>query len=303
MTNLSDLRKSMADLDEVSKSLDQTAKKKFEKPEADQRYWKLSRDEAGNGYATIRFLPPPVVDGDNGKLYVQIWDHGFHGPRGRKGPWYIEKSLTTIGLPDPVSEHNSKLWNSGIESNKDVARNQKRRLKYHSNILVINDPTNPDNNGKVFLFAYGKKLYEKIQGVMKPAFADDPKINPFDFWEGADFKLRIRQGSNDFPTYEDSKFEAPSPLLGGDEAKLQKIWESEYSLNELVDPKNFKTYDELKASLQRVLEIADGGSSTAVSDALPRVPANAQKTSIPSVVTTKTADTTMKSFEELLAKG
>lgn len=214
----------------------------------DDRLWKLTVDKAGNGHAVLRFLPAP--DGED-IPWVRIWDHGFQGP----GGWYIENSLTTLGKKDPVSEHNSKLWNSGIESNKDVARKQKRRLSYYSNVYVVSDPSNPENEGKVFLFKYGKKIFDKINDKMNPAYDDDEPINPFDLWEGANFKLRARQVAG-YRNYDASEFDSQGALFDDDE-KLEKTWKQEYSLQEFLDPKNFKSYDELTVRLTKVLGLAD----------------------------------------------
>lgn len=223
----------------------------------DDRFWKPDIDKAGNGYAVIRFLDAPQVDGEDGLPWVQIFSHGFRGP----GGWYIENSLTTFGQADPVSELNSKLWNSGLESNKKIARLQKRKLHYYSNILVVTDPKHPENEGKVFIFKYGQKIFGKIKEKMEPPFVDEVAMNPFDFWKGANFKLKIRgQKMSGFdgkestvPNYDSSEWEAPSALFGGDDAQIKKVWESSHSLKELIDKKNFKTYDELKARLDKVL--------------------------------------------------
>ncbi len=209
----------------------------------DERLWKPTVDKAGNGQAVIRFLPAPK---DEDMPFVRIWDHGFQGP----GGWYIEKSLTTLGEPDPVSELNTKLWNSGVEADKDLVRKQKRRLHYISNIYVVRDPGNPDNEGKVFLYQYGKKIFDKITDVMNPTFEDDKAVNPFDFWEGANFKLRIRQVEG-YRNYDKSEFESPSQLA--DDDQLEAIWSKQYSLQEFLDRKNFKSYDELKARLDKAL--------------------------------------------------
>lgn len=214
----------------------------------DNRLWKLTVDKAGNGHAVIRFLPAP--EGED-IPWVRIWDHGFQGP----GGWYIENSLTTLGKKDPVSEHNSKLWNSGIESNKDVARKQKRRLSHYANIYVLNDPANPDNNGKIFLFKFGKKIFDKLNDMMNPEFDDETPTNPFDLWTGANFKLRARQVAG-FRNYDKSEFESAS-ALSEDDGELEKIWGQEYSLQEFVAPKNFKSYDELNARLTKVLGLAE----------------------------------------------
>lgn len=217
-----------------------------EKNYADDRMWKPTVDKAGNGHAVIRFLPAP--DGED-LPWVRYWDHGFQGPTGR---WYIEKSLTTLGQQDPVSEANTVLWNSGREEDKQIARDRKRRLHYVSNIMVISDPSNPENNGKVFLFLYGKKIFDKLMDVMQPEFDDETPMDPFDFWGGADFKLKIRKVDG-YRNYDKSEFADSSELEDGDEAKLKKIYESLHSLAEFVDPSTFKPYDELKKRLDMVL--------------------------------------------------
>ena len=219
-------------------------------PNQSDDYWKLEVDKAGNGYAVIRFLPAP--DGED-LPFVRIFDHGFQGP----GGWYIENSLTTVGGEDPVSEYNSQLWNSGVDANKEIARKQKRRLNYHSNIYVVKDPANPQNEGKVFKYKFGKKIFDKLNQAMNPEYADETPLNPFDFWEGANFKLKARNGDGGYRTYEPSSFDTKSVLLN-DEAELESIWKSQKSLKEIVDPKNFKSYAELKAKLYKVLAL-DGG--------------------------------------------
>jgi hypothetical protein len=197
------------------------------KKSGDDRVWSPFVDKAGNGSAIIRFLPaPPGED----VPFVRYWDHGFQGP----GGWYIENSLTSIGQDDPVSEVNSKLWNSGKESDKEVARKQKRRLHYISNVYVVSDPNNPDNEGKVFLYKYGKKIFDKINSVMHPEFEDESAVNPFDLWEGANFRLRIRNVEG-YRNYDKSTFDSSTALLEDDE-DLEKIWNSEYSLKEFLDP-------------------------------------------------------------------
>jgi hypothetical protein len=215
----------------------------------DNRQWKPEVDKAGNGFAVIRFLPAPAGDD---YPWTRYWDHGFQGP----GGWYIEKSLTSIGQQDPVSELNSKLWNSGLESDKDIARKQKRRLHYVSNILVVSDPAHPENEGKVFLFQYGKKIYDKMMDVMQPQFQDEQPVNPFDLWEGANFKLKIRNVEG-YRNYDKSEFDKPSALFNGDEDKLEAVYAKCYSLKEFTDASKYKSYDELKAKLERVL----GGSA------------------------------------------
>jgi hypothetical protein len=214
----------------------------------DDRIWNVQTDKAGNGYAVIRFLPaPPNED----MPFVRLWRHGFQGP----GGWYIENSLSTLGQPDPVGEMNTKLWNSGIDSDKETVRKQKRQLSYYSNIYVVKDSANPANEGKVFLFKYGKKIFDKINDMMNPQFEDEKPVNPFDLWTGADFRLKVRNVEG-YRNYDKSEFATPAPLLEDDDA-MERIWQSQYSLKEIIDPKNFKTYDELKERLNRVLNGAN----------------------------------------------
>jgi len=213
---------------------------------ADDRFWKPTVDKAGNGYAVIRFLPAP--EGED-LPWVRYWDHGFKGP---SGLWYIEKSLTSIGMPDPVSEMNSQLWNTGRDEDKQTVRDRKRRLHYVTNIMVVSDPGNPANEGKVFLYQFGKKIFDKIMDVMQPQFQDEDPVNPFDFWEGADFKLKIRQVEG-YRNYDKSEFAPQSALLNGDDTELEGVYNRQYSLSEFLDPKSYKSYDELKEKLMRVL--------------------------------------------------
>lgn len=211
----------------------------------DERLWKPNVDKAGNGYAVIRFLPAP--EGEE-LPWVRVWNHAFQGPTGQ---WYIENSLTTLNQKDPVSEYNTQLWNSGVESDKEIARKQKRKLKYYSNIYVVSDPSNPENEGKIFLYAYGKKIFDKLMEAMQPAFEDETPINPFDFWQGANFKLKIRKVDG-YWNYDKSEFESASAIKTSDE-ELESIYKGEYSLQEFMAPSNFKSYDELKARLDAVL--------------------------------------------------
>ena len=217
-----------------------------QKSYADERLWKPTVDKAGNGYAVLRFLPA----GEGSDLpWVRYWDHGFKGPTGQ---WYIENSLTSIGQPDPVGELNSRLWNSGIGADKDKARAQKRRLHYVVNVLVVEDPSNPQNEGKVMLYKFGKKIFDKLMDVMQPQFADETPVNPFDMWEGANFKLKIRNVDG-YRNYDKSEFASVSGLYDGDESKLEAVYNQLHDLSEFTDPKNYKSYDELKAKLMRVL--------------------------------------------------
>ena len=215
---------------------------------ADDRFWYPAVDKAGNGYAVIRFLPP--TDGED-VPFVRVWDHGFKGPSGK---WYIENSLTTIGEQDPVAEYNSKLWNATDDDNspqRRQARTQKRRLTYISNVIVLKDPAKPENEGKVFLFKYGKKIFDKLQEVMHPQFPDEQPMNPFDLWDGANFQVKIRNVEG-YRNYDKSQFAETGPLLDDDD-KLEKIWKKQHALKPFIDKSNFKTYDELKRKLTEVL--------------------------------------------------
>tara|TARA_A100001011_G_scaffold376065_1_gene438254 strand:- start:2460 stop:3350 length:891 start_codon:yes stop_codon:yes gene_type:complete len=210
----------------------------------DERIWKPELDKTGNGYAVIRFLP--AVSGED-MPWTRVWSHAFQGP----GGWYIENSLTTLNQKDPVSEENTRLWNTGVESDKEIARKRKRKLSYFANILVISDPKNPQNEGQVKLFKFGKKIFDKIAEKMSPAFDDEKAINPFDFWEGANFKLKIRKVDG-YWNYDKSEFEAVTKVADSDDA-IKSIWEKQYALKPFLAPDNFKTYDELKEKLIRVI--------------------------------------------------
>ena len=212
--------------------------------QGDDRLWKLEVDKGGNGYAVIRFLPAP--DGED-LPFVKLYSHAFQGP----GGWYIENSLTTLGQKDPVSEFNSQLWNNGTDAGKDTARKQKRKLTYISNIYVVKDPANPENEGKTFLYKYGKKIFDKLTAAMQPEFEDEEAIDPFDFWQGANFKLKAKNVAG-YRNYDSSEFAATSALLDDDDA-MEAIWKKEYSLAELVANDQFKSYDELKTRLGYVL--------------------------------------------------
>jgi len=211
---------------------------------ADERLWKLEVDKAGNGYAVIRFLPAP--DGEE-LPWAKVWSHAFQGP----GGWYIENSLTTLGQKDPVSEYNRLLWNSGNDADKDLARKQKRKLSYISNIYVVKDPTNPQNEGKVFLYKFGKKIFDKITAAMQPEFEDEEAIDPFDFWQGANFKLKAKNVAG-YRNYDSSEFAAVSPLLDDDDA-LEALWKKQYPLVEFTAADQFKAYDILQQRLDSVL--------------------------------------------------
>lgn len=228
----------------------------------DNRFWRPEVDKAGNGYAVVRFLPAPVGED---VPFVRVWDHGFQGP----GGWYIEKSLTTIGQKDPVSEYNTQLWNNGTEAGKEQVRKQKRRLTYVSNVYVVKDTANPQNEGKVFLFKYGKKIWDKLNLAMNPEFEDESPLNPFDFWEGANFKIKIRNVEG-YRNYDKSEFDKRGPLFEDDD-EMEAVWKKEHKLSEFIDPANFKSYDELKEKLNRVLGLTGSvkPTTTAASSGAP----------------------------------
>jgi len=243
--SFANLKRNRGKIDQLVAAAEATGSQTQSNKYTDDRLWKPTVDKQNNGYAVIRFLP--ASEGSD-LPWNRYWDHGFKGPTGK---WYIEKSLTSIGQNDPVGELNSRLWNSGIESDKQTARNQKRRLHYVSNIYVVSDPGNPANEGKVFLYQYGKKIFDKLMDAMQPEFADEDPINPFDFWEGANFKLKIRDVEG-YRNYDKSEFSSPSPLSQDDD-ELETIYNSMHDLREFTDPKQYKSYDELQAKLQSVL--------------------------------------------------
>ena len=250
MSSFANLKRSRNDLDKLTKAIEDSASptSKEAGSKDDTRLWQPTVDKAGNGMAVIRFLPAPAVDGDDALPWVRRFDHGFQGP----GGWYIENSLTTLNQKDPVSEYNTTLWNSGIEANKEIARKQKRRLHYIANILVVSDPSNPSNEGQIKLFKFGKKIFDKITEAMNPEFADETPVNPFDMWEGANFKLKIRNVEG-YRNYDKSEFADSSPLFEGDDAKLEELWKKEFSLKEFTLKSQFKPYEQLKTRLDKVL--------------------------------------------------
>ena len=273
---------SFADLKKQSKLGSLTAKlvKEVEKMNntsgnADDRIWKLDVDKSGNGYAVIRFLPSP--DGED-LPFVKLYSHAFQGP----GGWYIENSLTTLGQKDPVSEYNTTLWNNGTDAGKETARKQKRKLTYVSNIYVVKDPANPDNEGRVFLFKYGKKIFDKLTAAMQPEFEDEEAIDPFDFWQGANFKLKAKNVAG-YRNYDSSEFTAVTPLLDDDDA-LEGLWKKESSLQEFVAADQFKSYDELKKRLGYVL-----GSKTTVREDVETVDEDDNRGSAEQLVTAATS--------------
>jgi len=242
------LKTSHSNFDKLTKALEANLNpedsNKSKDKYADDRIWKPELDKTGNGYAVIRFLP---ASNNEDMPWQRVWSHAFQD----KGGWYIENSLTTLNQKDPVSEENTRLWNTGVDSDKEIARKRKRKLSYYSNILVVSDPKHPENEGKVFIFKFGKKIFDKITEAMQPAFEDEKPINPFDFWKGANFKLKIRKVDG-YWNYDKSEFEAVSQVASDDNS-IKAIWEKQYALKPFVDPSNFKTYDELKEKLNRVI--------------------------------------------------
>ena len=284
MSSLDKLRAAME-----SASPTEGAKKSY----SDDRYWKPELDKTGNGFAVVRFLPTP----QNEEMpWVSYFDHGFQGP----GGWYIEKSLTTLNKKDPVSEYNTSLWNTGIEANKEIARKQKRRLHYVSNVYVVSDPKNPDNEGKVFLYKYGKKIFEQLKEAISPAFEDEAAINPFDLREGANFKIKIRKVDG-YWNYDKSEFDSVAPL-SEDEDKLNEVFGSAYSLTDIIAPSEFKTYEELKEKLDRVLGLTGSVSTStaeSVAEDLEEVPwSNVNTESVAEEPVIASAESTSSSSEE-----
>ena len=231
----------------------------------DERFWKLTSDKAGNGFAVIRFLP--AADGED-LPFVKMYSHAFQGP----GGWYIENSLTTLAKDDPLGEYNRELWNSGDESLKDQVRKQKRKLSYYSNVYIVKDPANPENEGTVRLFRYGKKIHDKImEAVNGDELEGRAGINPFCFWEGADFKLRTKKVAG-YPNYDSSEFTAPGTLENLDDAQLESIWKRQHSLQGIVAPDQFKTYEQLQDRLNRVLKLGGNAALNAAPAAAPAAP-------------------------------
>jgi len=256
MTDFSKLKKSSGNLDKLTKAIEQLSSSSDNGKSDKDNYWRPEVDKAGNGLAVIRFLPAAAVDGDDGLPWAKIFGHGFQGP----GGWLIDNCLTTKGQQCPVCEHNSTLWNSGIEANKEIVRKQKRKLNYIANVYIVSDPKHPENEGQVKLFKFGAKIFEKITEAMNPAFEDETPINPFDMWKGANFKLKITKVAG-YQNYDKSEFMSPSALLDDDE-ELEKIWKSEHSLAALTADKEFKSYDDLKARLDKVLGASDVPKTT-----------------------------------------
>ena len=302
--SLSAMKKSNS-LDKLLGAAVQENKPQEKKSYVDERIWKPVMDKTGNGFAIIRFLPAPKGE----ELpWVKLWNHAFQGPTGQ---WYIENSLTTISQNDPVSELNTKFWNSGVESDKEIARKQKRKLQYYSNIYVVKDSANPENEGKVFLYRYGKKIFDKVMETMQPAFEDETPVNPFDFWEGANFKLKLRKVDG-YWNYDKSEFETPSALFDKDD-ELEKLWEKQYSLSEFTAPTNFKSYDELQTRLNTVLSgttkvgnVTDMQTGSAFDDSPSTatvVDTKEEPAPTVSMSNTEDDDDTMSYFEKLAEEG
>ena len=291
------LKRSKSNLDTLVSELAKVAEPQKQQSYQDDRFWKPELDKSGNGYAVFRFLPA-VQDED--LPWARLWSHAFQGP----GGWLIENSLTTLNKKCPISEANSLLWNSGVEADKDIARKRKRKLSYYANILIVSDSKHPENEGQVKLYRFGKKIFDKITEAMKPEFEDETPINPFDFWEGANFKLKIRKVDG-YWNYDKSEFEGPSAVFDNDEA-IEELWNKQFPLKPFLAPENFKSYDELKAKLDKVLS-GVRNTGTAEDVAIPpataaNVPNVAETVSSPSTPTTETdtdSDETLSYFSKL----
>jgi hypothetical protein len=266
MSSFANLKRNRSSFDKLNKAIEASTQSNSEAGSKDDtRFWQPEVDKAGNGMAVIRFLPAPAVDGDDALPWVRVFSHGFQGP----GGWFIDNCLTTLNEKCPVCEHNNTLWNSGIEANKDIARKQKRKLSYMANILVISDPSNPANEGQIRLFKFGKKIFDKITEAMNPEFADETPVNPFDMWEGANFKLKIRNVEG-YRNYDKSEFADKSAVLNGDDDKLEELWKKEHSLKEFTEKKNFKSYEQLKARLDKALGFEAVAPRTKAEDFVPK---------------------------------
>ena len=291
------LKRSKSNLDTLVSELAKVAEPQKQQSYQDDRFWKPELDKSGNGYAVFRFLPA-VQDED--LPWARLWSHAFQGP----GGWLIENSLTTLNKKCPISEANTLLWNSGVEADKEIARKRKRKLSYYANILIVSDSKHPENEGQVKLYRFGKKIFDKITEAMKPEFEDETPINPFDFWEGANFKLKIRKVDG-YWNYDKSEFEGPSAVFDNDEA-IEELWNKQFPLKPFLAPENFKSYDELKAKLDKVLT-GVRNTGTAEDVAIPPATATnvsnvAETVSSPSTPTTETdtdSDETLSYFSKL----
>ena len=300
------LKRNRTDLSKLVAQAQETSGTTTQRQSEDTRFWQPTRDKAGNGYAVIRFLPG---DAEAATPWIRYWDHAFKGPTGQ---WYIEKSLTSLGQQDPLSELNSKMWNSGIEADKATVRQRKRNLRYVANVLIVSDPAEPANEGQVKLYRFGKKIFDKIMDSMQPQFPDEAPVNPFDMWEGADFTVKIRKVEG-YPNYDASSFKSPAAIPGSDE-ELEAIYNKQYDLSEWADPKNYKSYDELKSRLAMVLgEQAPRTQKQTVAleldDEIPDFPASSAPTATaapePVIATAESSmdeDDTMSYFAKLAAE-
>ena len=287
--SFANLKQSRGNFDKLTKELEKvTSPTTNQNSSNDDRFWKPELDKTGNGYAVIRFLP--AVEGEE-LPWARVWSHAFQGP----GGWYIENSLTTLGQKDPVSEENSKLWNTGSEADKEIARKRKRKLSYFTNILVVSDPAHPENEGKVYLYKFGKKIFDKITEAMKPEFADEKAINPFDFWEGANFKLKSRKVDG-YWNYDKSEFEGPSKVKDSDE-QIEELWKKQLPLKEFSATTNFKSYDDLKAKFEKVV-YGTGKTTTADEIDIPPVSAADVEVSEPKVSETPQSETSPSDDED-----
>ena len=297
-TSIAALKRSKSNLDTLIGELNKVAEPQSQKQSySDDRFWKPELDKSGNGYAVFRFLP--AVKNED-LPWARLWSHAFQGP----GGWYIENSLTTLNKKDPVSESNSLLWNSGVDADKEIARKRKRKLSYIANVLIINDAKHPENEGQVKLFKFGKKIFDKITEAMKPEFEDEKPINPFDFWEGANFKLKIRKVDG-YWNYDKSEFDSPTTIADNDEA-IEEIWNKQYALKPFLAPENFKSYDELKSKLDKVLS-GVRNTGTAEDVAIPPAPSVAKPDVVAETVSAPTpvveededSDETLSYFSKL----
>ena len=287
------LKTSSSGFDKLTKALEENLNPEDSKKQnkyQDERLWKPELDKTGNGYAVLRFLP--ATSGED-MPWVRLWSHAFQGP----GGWYIENSLTTLGHKDPVSEENTRLWNTGVESDKGIARNRKRKLSYYSNVLIVSDPAHPENEGQVKLFKFGKKIFDKITEAMQPEFDDETPINPFDFWKGANFKLKIRKVDG-FWNYDKSEFEGVSAIADNDD-NIKAIWEKQYPLKPFLDASNFKSYEELKEKLNRVITGTKTTETVENVDLPSTSTAKVQSNDSASTATASESDDTLDYFSKL----
>jgi len=297
-TSIAALKRSKSNLDTLIGELNKVAEPQSQKQSySDDRFWKPELDKSGNGYAVFRFLP--AVKNED-LPWARLWSHAFQGP----GGWYIENSLTTLNKKDPVSESNSLLWNSGVDADKEIARKRKRKLSYIANVLIINDAKHPENEGQVKLFKFGKKIFDKITEAMKPEFEDEKPINPFDFWEGANFKLKIRKVDG-YWNYDKSEFDSPTAIADNDES-IEEIWNKQYALKPFLAPENFKSYDELKSKLDKVLSgVRNTGTAEdvaippAAQVSKPDVVEETVSAPTPAVVEDEDSDETLSYFSKL----